>query len=173
MAVASRTASRESHPDGRNRFYSITRVENRVFLVDDSAFVGRHVAAIETGRDFLIERGIGKKIARQIFNRELIIRHVLAEGLDDPVTVSPHLTIVIEVNAVRVGVARIVQPITPTMLAPLRRLQKLIDKFFVSVLGRITDKRVHTFRGWRQTGDVKTGSTRQRAPIGRSRRSES
>ena len=81
----------------------------------------------------MIERRVGQQVAGKIFDRKLIVGHVLIERLDHPVTVRPHFTIVIEVNSVSVRVASIVQPIAPSMFAPLRRSQQHVDVLFVSI----------------------------------------
>ena len=118
MAVASCASSGQTHPDGRNGFRAIAGVEHCVLLIDDAAFVRRHVATIEARGNLLIERCEGQQVAGKIFDRKLIIGHVLVERFDHPVTVSPHFTIVIEVNSVSVRVASIVQPIASAVFAP-------------------------------------------------------
>ena len=60
------------------------------------------------------------EIARQLQDRELIERQVAIEGGHHPLPVGPHFAKVIVVDAVRVGVARVVEPVATTMLAPLK-----------------------------------------------------
>jgi len=43
----------------------IPGVEHDVLFVDDAPFVGRDVAAVETGRNVLFERFVGKQVAGQ------------------------------------------------------------------------------------------------------------
>ena len=57
------------------------------------------------------------------------------EGLDHPVAVGPHLAVVVDVDAVRVGVAGRVEPVAGAVFAPLRRCQQAVDQLLVSVRG--------------------------------------
>ena len=108
-------------PDLRRRLGAIAGVEHEVFFVDHAPFVGGDVAAIEARGDVLIERAIGQQVAGELLDRELVERHVAVEGVDDPIAIGPDLAIVVEVDAVRVGVAGRVEPVAAAMLAPVRR----------------------------------------------------
>ena len=52
-----------------------------------------------------ISRSFGLSVARELFNRELVEGLVDVESIDHPVTIGPHLTIVVEMHAVSVAVA--------------------------------------------------------------------
>ena len=123
MVVADGAAGRQPQPDLRRRLGAVAGVEDQVLLGDGAAFVGRDVAAVEAGGDLLVERAVGQQIAGQLLDRELVERHVAVEGVDDPVAIGPDLAVVVEVDAVRVGVAGDVEPVAAAMLAPVRRLQ--------------------------------------------------
>ena len=79
----------------------------------------------------LVERRFGQQVAGQLLDRELVERQVAVERVDDPVAVGPHLAVVVEVDAVRVGVAGRVEPVAAAMLAPVRRRQQLVDELLV------------------------------------------
>ena len=57
-------------------------------------------------------------------------RQVAVERLDDPVAIGPHLAVVVEVQAVRVGVARGIEPVAGAMLALVRRGHELARTSF-------------------------------------------
>ena len=76
----------------------------------------------------MVERAVGQQIAGKLFDRELVERQVPIERLDHPLAIGPDLAEIIEVNAVRVGVAGDVEPVAAPVLAPLRRFQKMIDQ---------------------------------------------
>ena len=63
----------------------------------------------------------GQQVAGQLLDRELVERHVAVEGVDDPVAIGPDLAVVVEVDAVRVGIAGGVEPVAAAVLAPVRR----------------------------------------------------
>ena len=119
VIVAHRAAGRQAHPHLRRRLRAVARVEHGVLFVDRAAFAGRDVAAVEAGADLLLERRVRQQVAGQVFDRELIERHVRVERLDHPIAVRPHLAEVVDVDAVRVGVAGRVEPVPAAMLAPL------------------------------------------------------
>ena len=142
VVVADRAAGGQAEPDLRRRLGAVAGVEDEVFLVDRAALVGRDVAAVEAGGDLLIERAVRQQVAGQLLDRELVERLVLVEGVDDPVAVGPDLAVVVEVDAVRVGVAGGVEPVAAAMLAPVRRRQQLIDVLLVGVRRLVVDERL-------------------------------
>ncbi len=81
----------------------------------------------------LVERRVRQQVAGELLDGELVERQVLVEGLDHPVAVRPHLAVVVEVDAVRVGVAGDVEPVPAAMLAPVRRRQQAFDELLVSI----------------------------------------
>ena len=74
---------------------------------------------MEAGGDNLIKRGIGHEIAAELLDGELVPRHVLLKRIDDPIAIRPDRTVVIDVDAVSVGVARGVEPLTAKVLCAL------------------------------------------------------
>src|SRR5579875_2143820 len=88
----------------RRSLGAVARVENKIFLRDKSAFIGSNVAAVKTGGDQLIESGIGQQIAGQLFDGKLVEGHVAIEGIDDPIAIGPHFAVVVEMDAVGIGV---------------------------------------------------------------------
>ena len=71
------------------------------------------------------ERGIGQQVAGELLDCEPVERHVAVEGVDHPIAIRPHLAVIVDVEAVRVGVARGVEPVAGAMLAlMLRREQR-------------------------------------------------
>jgi len=102
-------------------------------LANRAAFAGADVAPIEAAGDFLVLRGIGQEIAPQLFDGELIEGHIAVESPDNPIAVRPHGTLVVEMQAVRVAISGVVEPVARHMLAVLWRLEQAVDKFFVRI----------------------------------------
>ena len=97
MVVALSASGCKSHPNsggGGNPVYGIAHV---VFIIDGATLGSRDIAAVEAGCDLLRYRGIRKQVATDLFDGELVERHVLVERVDDPVSVGPNLPIIIEV----------------------------------------------------------------------------
>ena len=63
-------------------------------------------------------------------------------ALHHPVAVGPHLPLVVEVQAVRVGVAGHVEPVAGHLLAEARRREVAIDHLLVGVRRRVGEERI-------------------------------
>ncbi len=72
MIVTGGAAHRESQPDGRGGVGAVLGVDLGVLVFDDAGLVRRHVAAMEPGGDLLVQRGIGKQVAGQLLDGELV-----------------------------------------------------------------------------------------------------
>ena len=95
----------------------------------------------EAGGDLLLERrDSGSRSPASCSIVKLIERHVAVEGADDPVAIGPNLAVVVEMDAVRVGVAGHVEPVPAAMLAPVRRLHQPIDQLLVGVGRLVVDE---------------------------------
>ena len=125
VVVAHRAAGRQAEPDLRGGLGAIARVQDQVLLGDHPPFAGGDVAAVEAGADQLIERAIGQQVAGELLDRELIERHVPVESIDHPIAIRPVLAIVVEVDAVGVGVSSVIQPVAAAMLSPLPATKQL------------------------------------------------
>ena len=150
MVVTDGAAGRESHPDGRRGLCPVSGVEHEILFRDHAPFVRRHIAAVEPTGNLVVEnllgRGVGPVVAdqvpRQLQDRELIERHVAVESVDHPLPVGPHFAVVVEVDAVRVGVAGVVEPVAAAVLAPFEAGKQRVDEPLVGVGMGIRDERI-------------------------------
>ena len=85
---------------------------------------------------------LGQQIAGQLLDRELVERKIAVERGDDPVAPRPHHAMTVDVVAVRVGVARGVEPGHGHALAVARRLQQRVDAPLVRVGRPVGEKGV-------------------------------
>ncbi len=154
VRMAARAAHGEPHERVRGGFDPIDDVFDLVFVGDRAALEVDHVIAIEARRDLLIARGIGQQVAGKLLDRELVVRHVLIEGVDHPVAPRPHPAQAVDVIAVRVGVAGRVEPGHGHALAVVRRTQQPIDLLFVRVRRLVRQKRVGLRWSRRQPGEI-------------------
>ena len=122
MIVTLTAIRRQPKIDPAERLHSIGCIDGKILGFDRAAFVGRHVAALKTSGDLLFQRRVVQQIAGKLFDGELIKRLVTIERANDPVTVRPHFSIVVEVHAVCVCVPSCIQPIPTAMLTPFRRI---------------------------------------------------
>ena len=143
LVVVTRSAvQRCTEPDPTRRGDAVVGVVRLVLLVDGSALVRRRIAAMEARRRLLIRRRVIEQIPRELFQCELVELHVLVERLDHPVAIRPHLAVVVEVEPMRIGVTRGVEPVTPAMLAPRRRCHQSLHELLVVVRRLVLHERL-------------------------------
>src|SRR5690606_13908939 len=90
------------------------------------------------------------------FPNESVEWFILVKGSKDVVAVGPDRAGVVEVQPMRVGIARVVEPVTPAVFSVLRGGQELVDVSFVGGIGRIRGKGVRLGRLGEQPGKFET-----------------
>jgi hypothetical protein len=89
VGVALGAGHGEAEPGGGGDMDAIDHGVEPVLEGIDAAFLIDHGVAVEPGGDALIERGVREQITGELFDGELIERHILVEGLDDPIAPGP------------------------------------------------------------------------------------
>ena len=145
VIVTHGAACGQAHPHGHRGIRAVHGVAIDELLIDAAAFAGGDVAAIEARGDLLILRGIRQEIAGELPDGELIKREVLIEGTHHPIAVRPHAALVIEMQAMRIGIAGHIQPVAAHVLAVAFGFQKAIHEAIVGLLGCVSEKRVNLF----------------------------
>ncbi len=140
VVVADGALAGEAEPDVRDRGRAVHGVTEEELVVDRSALAGRHVAPREAGGRLLVAAGVRQEVAGDLLDGEAVERHVGVEGLHDPVAVGPHLPLVVEVEAVRVGIAGGVEPVPGHLLAVVGAGEQAIDEPLVGVRGGIGEE---------------------------------
>ena len=118
--------------------------------------------AVETGSDLLRERRVGKKIACELLDRELIVRHVRVEGVDDPLAPFPDLAGRVVLVAARVRVPGEVEPLLRLALTVALRLQETIRLRLVCVRTLVRQELVDLRGGRRKSREVKARAAKPR-----------
>ena len=131
VVVTDRATDCQSEPHGSDRFGSIHRISHADLVVDRTTFAGRDVAAIETRCDPLFHRRVRQQVTGELLDRELIEGDVPIERSDDPITIRPERSFVIEMQPVRVAISCRVQPVPREMLAVPSRAKQSLDQFVV------------------------------------------
>ena len=117
---------------------------------------------IEAAGDLLLGRGVGKQITCELFDGELVERHIAVEGVDHPFAPAGHVAAAIDVVTVGVCVARGVEPVEGETFAVVWRGQEMVDKPLVAsrlIVGEIS---IDFREGRRQAGEVEREPTDQR-----------
>ena len=99
---------------------------------------------------------------------ELVVRHVLIEGLDQEIAVMIGVRpVVVLLVAVRLGKPGHVHPVPCPALAEVGRVEQPVDQPLVGVGRRVVDERVDLLGRRRQPGQVEVEPPDQHAAIGR------
>ena len=98
------------HPHRGGGLHAVGDVFGEELLRDDAAFLVQHVVAMEARGDLLVEGGIRQQVARELLDGEPVEGHVRIERTHHPVAPRPQLAVAVHLVAVRVRVARRIQP---------------------------------------------------------------
>ena len=113
------------------------------------------VQAVEGRREPLLARGVRQQVARELLGRETVEGFVAVERPDHPVAPGPHRAWAIHLVAVRVGVAREIEPVGRHPLAVARRGEQAVHHFFKRLARRVLLEGVQLRHRRRQAREVK------------------
>ncbi len=171
--MALRAADGQPQPDGPGRVDAVhCRLDAELFRVGAPLLIDQRVAVKAGGHELRLA-GARQQIAGQLFDREAVERHVVVQGLDHPVAIGPHFALAVDRIAVRVGVARLVEPVPAPALAVVGRGEQAVDQRLVSRGTFIFDEPLDLVRRRQQSDQVEIDAANQRRSIGRGRRRQS
>ena len=116
---------------------------------------------MESGSDQLFAARITKKISRQLFDCELIERHVIVESRDDPVSIWPHRTKVVMLVSIGISVTCKVEPMQSPLLAKMFRVQETVDGRLIVCFRRILLEFSDFFKRRWQTYKIEGNATQE------------
>ena len=148
VIVAAAAIEGQSQPCHARGFHSVDDRFDPPFLRNNAAFSIESMVAIEAGRQDLLRRSAGQQVAGELFDGELVERHVAVERVDHPIAPRPHLPAAVDLKAVAVGEASEVEPLQRHPLAVARRIEESIHEAFVGSGSLIGEHRVD-FQGSR------------------------
>ena len=155
VVVALRTAHRETEPHLARGANAIHHRRDAKLLLIDPAFLVRECVPVEACGDLLLHSRVREQITRELFDCELIERHICVEGVNHPVAIPPReRTAGVLLVAVAVRVASGIEPVPPPALAVVWRREQPIDHLLVSVGRFVFQKRIDLFRCGREAGEV-------------------
>ncbi len=111
VVVAAGAFQCETKHRGAECVHTIGHVFRAELLLDAAPFVRLPVQTIECRGNTLIARGPGQQVPGQLPGEELVVRQVVVEGANYPVAVRRHIPLDVRLVAIRVGVAREIQPV--------------------------------------------------------------
>ena len=126
VIVAAGAFHREPEKSTGRRVNPVGVVLHAELFIHAAAFVRLAMQAVEGRGDLLIARGVGQQVAGDLFDDEVVEADVSVEGIDDPIPPRPEVIEAIRLIAVRVGVARDIEPFDGHALAVSRRGQQSI-----------------------------------------------
>ena len=159
VIVADRAAHRQAQKHGAGRADAIDHVAHVDLFLDRTTLVGRDVATIEARRDQLVFGRIGQQIASQLLGEEAIERQVVPERADHPITVGPHLAVVVEVQSMGVAIARRIEPKARHVLTVGVGPEQTIHGALVGIRRRIGKERLQLRHGRRHAGQIQCHSS--------------
>ena len=116
VIVTLRASGGEPHPHRHRRVGTIHRISKNKLLIDRAPLTRGDVAAIESRSDLLIHGRVWQQVTRQLPDCEVVIRQVVIERLHHPIAIRPHAAFVVEMQPVRIRVARRIQPVATRVL---------------------------------------------------------
>ena len=166
MVVADRAAGGQSHPHAHGGVGTVDGVAEEEFVVDRAALAGGDVATVEAAGDALLTGGVRLQVAGELPGGEDVEGQVVVEGLHDPVAVGPHAALVVEVQAVRVGVAGGVEPAAGHVFAIARRSQEAFDDLVIGLRRGVGEEGIDLGGRRRQAGEVERHAAEQAGLVG-------
>src|SRR5206468_12146648 len=104
VIVTNRAARRQSHENRGGSLRAVNGITNVKLFINGSAFAGAHVATVKSARDFLVESRVWQKVAGQLLDGEFIEWLVAVKSLDDPISIGPERSFVVQVQTVGIAV---------------------------------------------------------------------
>lgn len=133
MVVALPAFEAQAEPNASHRLHPVHHIIDAELLGNHPALVGGGVVAVEAGRHFLSDRGVGEQFAGKLFNGEPVVGHVLVERPDHPVAPAPHVAGAVGVVDAAVAIAGQVHPQDRQPFPVPRGCQQAIDHLPVSL----------------------------------------
>ena len=110
MAVTLRAGEGCAHQRFPGGVHAVEYGGSAEFLIVGSSLIVGHRVAVEGGGEKLVVGRVGEEVAGQLFRNKLIIRFIVVERLNQPITISPNAPDIIPFIAFGVGITGEVHP---------------------------------------------------------------
>ena len=148
------TGHGQAQPGGGGDIHPVKKNHKALLFRNRSTLPIIQMISVKPAGYLLINRGMRKKISRELPNGKLIKWHVLIEGLHHPVPPDPLIGFSIKLKTIAIGIAGGIQPFHSHSLSVMRASQQMIDHFFIRIRGGIVHVSIHFFRRGRQPDQV-------------------
>ena len=166
VIVALGARHRQAEPGGGGGVDPVEQVHEPLFLGDRAAFPVQEMIAVESAGDLVLGRGPGQEIAGQETDGELIERHVVVQGLDQPVAPDPLPGVAVLLEPVAVGVTGGIEPWQGHPLAVMRAREQAVDEPFVRLRVGVGDEGIDLLGRRRQPRQVDREPLDEGGPVG-------
>src|SRR2546421_8895514 len=129
MSGTALATDRQAEPHRRCRLCAVCDILYAELFGHNAAFRASAMVPVKCGRDALIECRIGKKVARQLLDGELIEWHVVIERLDYPIAPAPHVADAVRLIAVGIAITCGFHPPKRHALAVTGRGEQAVHNF--------------------------------------------
>ncbi len=134
MVVAARAADGQPQPHCSDRAGAVHDLLHTVFLHVRATLPIAERIPVEPGSYFLIDSGVGQQISGELLDRELIVRHIAIERVDDPVSIAPRIgPELIGLVTIAIRIAGQIQPVPRPFFTIMRRGKQPVCEPFVCI----------------------------------------
>ena len=124
------TPHRQSHPNLQRRIDTVFHGRDSELLIIGPPFIIAQGRPMERRGDTLSHRGTFKQISGELFDGELIVRHIVVERMNHPIAVGPKIPCQILLVPFGIGVASQIEPQAAPMLPETWMDEQLLDHAF-------------------------------------------
>jgi len=166
MIVTLRATDGKPEPNRAYRAHTVHRgLATKLLLVHAALLVGERLA-LEGRGELLLARHVRQQIARELLDGETIERHVVVEGVDDPLAPEPHETRAVKMVPAGIRISGQIEPELRHSLAVLRRRQQPVYDFLVGVWIPVCQKSINFRNRRRQPGQVEVDAAEKSGFVG-------
>ena len=133
MVVTHRATNRNPHERGSKRFCALASDVHPQLLWNRAAFVAAHPQAHVSTPDQGFKVLHRHEVAGDLLHSKLVERLVVVERADHVVAVGPNVPAVVIMQAVRISVSGVVEPIARALFAEGRLGKQPVDKMLISI----------------------------------------
>ena len=110
MVVTLRTSHGHAHKYRRDGVDFVGDIDDTILFWQSATLVGVHAVSQKARCQLILWRCIGKQIASELLDNELVVRQVAVIGIDHPFPPQPHIPMVVDRKSVGVRVPSGIQP---------------------------------------------------------------
>ena len=127
------TGHGQAQPGGGSDIHSVKQNHKALLFRNGPTLPIIQMITVKPTGNLLINRGMRKKVSRELPNGKLIKWHVLIEGLHHPVPPHPLIGLSIKLKTIAIGIAGSIEPFHSHSFTVMRAGQQMIDHFSIGI----------------------------------------